>query len=113
MDFYIENGFPLGGDITMSLYNSVTGTIIEQLITSDVFKPADVDNTGKVIAPKVHKSFIELTPDFISSVEEADRIIFDFTLYTTDQGTRDVKIYSDYNILFKAALSFKANIQLN
>jgi len=113
MDFYIENGFPLGGDITMSLYNSVTGTIIEQLITSDVFKPADVDNNGKVIAPKVHKSFIELTPDFISSVEEADRIIFDFTLYTTDQGTRDVKIYSDYNILFKAALSFKANIQLN
>lgn len=112
IDFYFENGFPLGGDITLSLYDTLTATVLEQVTTDELFAPADVDSNGRVITPAVHSSSIEFTPAFLAAVESANKIIFTFTLYTTDHGTRDVKIYSDYSIVFKAGLSLKADLQL-
>jgi hypothetical protein len=113
VDFYIENGFPLGGDISLALYDSLSATILEQIGTDDLFEPANVDGMGRVTAPKIHTSSIEFTPDFISAVESADKIILTFTLYTTNHGTEDVKVYSDYSIKFKAGVSLKANINLS
>jgi hypothetical protein len=40
-------------------------------------------------------------------------IIFTFALSTTDNGTKDVKIYSDYGIDFKAALVLKPKLKFN
>jgi len=113
LDFFIENGFPLGGDVTLSLYDSVNETIINEVSTDEMFKPAGVDASGRVTSPEIHNSSVELKQDFISAVKMADMVIFKFTLYTTDLGSKDVKIYSDYSILFKAGLSFTANIKLD
>lgn len=113
IDFFINNGFPLGGDITVALYDSLSATIIEQVSTSNLFEPADVDITGRVIEPKESKSLLKLTPDFIAAVEDADKVIISFTLYTTGNGLTDVKVYSDYSISFRAALSLQASIKLD
>jgi len=40
-------------------------------------------------------------------------IIFSFTMSTTDNETKDVKIYSDYGIDFKAALVLKPKLKFN
>ena len=112
LDMYIENGFPLGGDITIQLYDSLNATILESIGTDDLFAPADVDANGRVIEPVIHNSSIELTEDFLAAAESADKMILIFTLYTTDHGTKDVKIYSDYGIVFKAGLYFKADFNL-
>jgi hypothetical protein len=52
---------------------------------------------------------IEITREFWEKVNDADQIIFSFTLNTTD----NVKIYSDYKIDFKAALVLKPDIRFN
>ncbi len=43
----------------------------------------------------------------------ADKIIFKFTMNTTDNGSKDVKIYSDYKIDFKASLVLKPDIKFD
>jgi hypothetical protein len=53
---------------------------------------------------------IEFTREFFSSITKADKIIFQFTLNTTSDGSQDVKIYSDYRIDFNAALVVKPDI---
>ena len=113
LDIYVENGFPLGGDITLQLYDSLSATVLESVGTDELFAPANVDANGRVTAPVVHNSSIELTEDFLAAAESADRMILIFTLYTTDHGTKDVKIYSDYGIVFKAGLYVKVNFNPN
>lgn len=112
VDLNASNGFPLGIAIKMSLYDSVTRSIKATVDATDLLKPAPVDNTGKSNGVTDSKTGIELTPDFFKSVNKADKIIFSFALNTTDNGTKDVKIYSDYSIDFNAALIVKPDINL-
>lgn len=107
-----SNGFPLGIGVKMSLYDSVTKSIKATIDGTDLLKPAPVDNTGKANGVTDSNTSIELTPDFFKSVNKADKIIFSFTLNTSDNGTKDVKIYSDYSIDFNAALIVKPDINL-
>ena len=76
-------------------------------------KPAEVDINGKATGVTVSTTSIDLTSDFFSSIKDADNIIFQFTLNTTENGSKDVKIYSDYRIDFKAALVLKPDININ
>ncbi len=110
---YVENGFPLGASVMIELYDSTSMTVLESLSTSELLSAAPVDANGRVTAPATGNVDIEFTPDFLDATQEADKIIFTFTLSTTDNGTRDVSIYSDYGIVFKAAVKVKAGVNLN
>jgi hypothetical protein len=88
-------------------------TILETLDTGSLLSPAPVDNEGRVTGPSTGTLELEFTDDFITAMEEADKLIVTFTLNTTDNGTKDVKIYSDYSISFKVAVEVKADINLN
>ncbi len=112
VDLNASNGFPLGIGVKMSLYDSVTKLIKATVDATDLLKPAPVDNTGKANGVTDTKTSIELTQDFFKSVNKADKIIFSFALNTSDNGTKDVKIYSDYSIDFSAALIVKPDINL-
>jgi hypothetical protein len=112
VDLTASNGFPLGISIKMSLYNSESKSVKATVDATDLLKPAPVDNTGKANGVTESKTNIELTEDFFKTVNTADKIIFSFTLNTTDNGTKDVKIYSDYSIDYKAALIVKPDINL-
>lgn len=106
-----KNGFPLGVSLKMSLYDSKNTAIIDTISAKDILKPAPVDSNGKSNGVTETSTTIEFTRKFFSSVKNADKIIFQFTLITTGNG--DVKIYSDYRIKFNAALVIKPDINLN
>ncbi len=110
IDVNAINGFPLGASLSMSLFNSESNTVIKTVDATDLLAPAAVDSNGKATTATETSTTIEFTQDFFKSVDDADMIIFTFTMTTTDGGTRDVKIYSDYRINFKAALVIKPDI---
>jgi hypothetical protein len=112
MDINAKNGFPLGISLKLSLYDSFTHSIKKSVDATDLLKPAPVDANGKSSGISETSTSIEFTKEFFSSVADADKIIFHFTLNTTDNGSKDVKIYSDYRIDFKAALVVKPDIEL-
>lgn len=113
LDLYVENGFPLGVSVMIQLYDSGTMTVLESLDTGELWSPAPVDANGRVTAPATGNAEIEFTSAFLDAAELADEIIFTFTLNTTDNGTKDVKIYSDYSIVFSVGVKVKAGINLN
>lgn len=112
IDFSAKNGFPLGVSLKMSLYNSVTQTITNTVDAAGILKPALVDSNGKVTGVTETSTSIEFTEKFFSSINKADKIIFHFTFNTTENGSKDVKIYSDYRIAFNAAMVMKPDISL-
>ncbi|MCU0455646.1 MAG: hypothetical protein MUE74_05020 [Bacteroidales bacterium] len=113
IDFEAENGFPLGIAIKMILYDSLTFHNIDTVAASTFLEPANVNAEGRVTEPKSCTTSIEIDREFWSSIKEANRIIFSFTLNTTDGGTKDVKIYSDYGIDFRASLVLKPDIKFD
>jgi len=113
VDLEVENGFPLGVLVTMSLYNPATGDTICPINAKEILAPAPVGSDGKVTGSMTSRTTITITDRFWSSVNEADMIIFSFKLSTTDYETKDVKIYSDYGIDFKAALVLKPKLKFN
>ena len=113
VDLIAKNGFPLGVSIKMSLYDPVTQTIKSTITADKILEPAAVESDGKANGYTETTTHLEFTKQFLSSIKDADEIIFQFTLNTTDNGTKDVKIYSDYKINFSAAVVVKPDMKLN
>ncbi|MBN1388746.1 MAG: hypothetical protein JW965_09885 [Bacteroidales bacterium] len=113
LDLYVENGFPLGVSVMIQLYDSVSMTVLESLDTGELWSPAPVDANGRVTGPSTGRTEVEFTPAFIDEAKLADQIILTFTLNTTDNGTKDVKIYSDYSIVFSIGVKAKTSVNLN
>jgi hypothetical protein len=107
-----KNGFPLGASLKMCLYNSATNDTLSKIKASDVLKPAPVDSNGKATGETESSTSIEFNKAFFTSAKNADKIIFLFTFNTTVNGTKGIKIYSDYRINFKASLVVKPDINL-
>jgi hypothetical protein len=111
IDFSAKNGFPLGASLEMILYNSSTYEK-STIKATGILEPAPVDSNGKANGVTETSTKIEFTKDYFHSIPKSDKIIFRFTLITTGNGIRDVKIYSDYRLDFKAALVWKPDIIL-
>jgi hypothetical protein len=110
IQFTAENGFPLGISLTMSLYDSTSASIKSTIDATDILEAAGVDSNGRVTEPAECSTELEITSEFWDAINDADKIIFNITLVTTDDGTKDVKIYSDYYIEYRVALQVKADI---
>lgn len=113
VDITAKNGFPLGVSLKMSLYDSNTHVVKSTVDATGIIAPAPIDSNGKSTGVTETSTTVEFTKIFFSSVTKADKIIFQFTLNTTGNGTKDIKIYSDYRIDFNAALVVKPGIKLN
>ncbi len=108
------NGFPLSVGVEMSLFDSKTRKVLSNVSASDLLGAAKVDpNTGKVTEGKETTTTLKLTKEFFEDIRNADRIIIYFTLNTSNEGSVDVKIYSDYKIQFKSSLLFRPDIIFN
>jgi hypothetical protein len=108
-----DNGFPFGVSLKMVLYDSASQAHVCTIDASDLIKEAPVDANGKVTAPMSTTTTITIDRQFWTSINTADKIIFVFSMNTTDSGSKDVKIYSYYKINFKAALVLKPDIKFN
>jgi hypothetical protein len=113
IDVNADNGFPVGVSLSMVLYNSATHEHLFTVDGNDFLKAAPVDASGKVTAPVSSKTSILIPKAFWTSINDADGIIFVFSMKTTENGTKDVKIYSDYKINFTASLVLKPDIRFN
>lgn len=113
IDFDIENGFPMGVSLTMSLLDSINNDVLSTIDATDLLEPAPVDANGKAAGFTISSTSLSFTREFFSSINSAEKITFTFTLNTTDSGAKDVKIYSDYEIRYKASLVLKPDIKLN
>jgi hypothetical protein len=112
IDITAKNGFPLGVSVKLSLFNSSDNTIKSTVNASGILEPAPVDVNGKANGFTETSTSIEFSKEFFNSIDAADKIIFQFTMVTTGNGSKDVKIYSDYSLDFTAALVLKADINL-
>jgi hypothetical protein len=108
-----KNGFPLGVSTSIILYDSATQVHKYTIDATDILSPAPVDINGKVTSPIDCETSIDITKDFWDSIDLADKIIFIFKMNSTDNGSKDVKIYSDYKINFKASLVLKPDIRFD
>jgi hypothetical protein len=107
-----NNGFPLGVSVKMLLYDSGKRAVVKTIDATNLLQPALVDANGKSTGKTESSTTIEFKKDFFDAINSANKIIFMFILNTTDNGTKDVKIYSDYSISFKASMVVKPNINL-
>lgn len=107
------NGFPLGASMKLKLYDPVAKKVLHTVNAPDIIKPAQVNAAGKVTTPAETVTTIELDKTFFEVSSNTDKMIFLFTFVTSDGGTKDVKIYSDYAISFKATIVAKPNIIFN
>lgn len=107
----VKNGFPLGISLKMIAYNRKTG-LKSTIDAPGILKPGPVDGNGKVNGVSDSETTLELTNDFLTFSKTADDMIISCTLVTTDNGSKDVKIYSDYRIEFNAAIIVKPEIDL-
>jgi hypothetical protein len=105
-----KNGFPLGISLSMSLFDTINHIIKSTVDATGLLNPAPVDANGKSTGVTETTTSIEFTQAFFSSINNADKIIFKFTLNTTDGSTKDIKIYSDYTIDYNAALVAQPDI---
>jgi hypothetical protein len=110
LDISAKNGFPLGASLKLMLFDSLSNSVVYSVNANDIIKPAPVDTNGKVSGITESAISIEFTKDFFEASKGADKIIFVFTLNTTGEGTKDVKIYSTYSISFKASVVVKPNL---
>jgi hypothetical protein len=106
------NGFPLDVSVQMSLYNSSTHTIKSTFDTEKILEAAPVNSSGKVSTANKFTKEIKFTRNFLSSIPQSDKIIFQFTFSTPNNGSNFVSIYSDYRIYFNVALVMKPAINL-
>jgi len=107
----VSNGFPLGASVEMSLFDSERKINVSTVRAGDIIKPAPVDVNGRVTGPAESSAEIQFTEDFFNSIGKADEIVFKFIMKSTDNGTRDVKIYSDYNLTFNALVVITPEIR--
>ena len=113
VDIEANNGFPFGASLKVMLYDSVKKTVLKTLDATDLIKPAPVDATGIVTGKTASSVTIDFDKTFFTVVNSANKVIIMFTLNTTGNGTKDVKIYSNYSISFKASFLAKANVNVN
>ena len=112
VDLTAKNSFPFGVSSKMSLYDSNTHVIKSSVTATGILLPAPVDINGKVTGTTETSTSIEFTSQFFNSIDLADKIIFQFTLNTTGNETKSIKIYSDYRIDFNTALVINPDIKL-
>jgi len=113
IDFDIQNGFPLGVSLKLSLLDSTTNNVLSSIDATDIIKPAPVDLNGKATGVTASSTSVLFTQQFFNSINSAEKIEFRFTLNTSENGSKDVKIYSDYRINFKASLVLKPDYKFN
>jgi hypothetical protein len=109
---FIENGFPLGGNISITLYDSANAYMMSSIETGDFFDPAPVDANGVVTSPSEKSTVITLTDEFKNDSYVADKMIIKFTFNTTEGSSQAVKLMSDYSIYFRAGLVIRAGFDV-
>lgn len=108
-----NNYFPLGVAVKMSLYDEDTKKVLSNIDASKLLEAAQVGSNGKSTTPTESTTKLNIDRSFFDAIKSSEKIIIWFALNTSSSGTVDVKIYSDYKIVFKTSLAAKPEIIFN
>lgn len=107
LHFIVENGFPFEVKLELIMRDSVTNEILHSFSDIQIMDAAPVNING-VVEPgqkTVSNEEIELTRAIIDKMILANQLIISATMYTSEAGTRPVKIHSDYELKFNIRVS--------
>ena len=120
LHYNLVNGFPLGTEFNLVLHDSLNpGVNLDTLEFTDInnsfnniINPAIVDEFGEVVSTVLSSGFLSLSDTEINNLLGSNKIIIDVTLSSYGFQNKDqyVKIYSDYECLFKVGLETEINI---
>jgi hypothetical protein len=113
---YTENGFPVGVNVQAFFIDSTTNQVFDSLFLDNTLflKAADVDSDGRVTQYGKRLVDIKLDSDRVKKVTIANMVRFTVAINTTrdNQGQyKDVKFYSDYDILLQLGIQAKILIK--
>ncbi len=100
-----DNGFPLDLQVTMIMYDSLTHTVSDSILFGKLVEAAPVDPSGRVTEPASGKQMVRIAGEQLDHLETANSLILRVTFNTTDQGSKEVKIYTDYSLVFRLAVA--------
>ena len=106
-----QNGFPMGISVKMMLYDSVKKSILKTIDASNFLLPAPIDASGKSSGKTQSTTSITFSQAFFDAINSANKVILSFGVNTSGNGTTDVKIYSDYAIIFNASVLAKPRLK--
>jgi hypothetical protein len=116
---FTSNGFPLDVDIQVYFVDSVN-TKLDSLIaapsSSLIIKSGPVDPTTKrVISSGITTPPVDITIDRakLKKLSATKSLIIHAKATTTNAGTQDVKIYSDYKLEIKLGLQIQVDAKFN
>lgn len=112
LDLNVKNGIPLKVSIKMSVRDSISKVVLSTIDVSGILEAASVDKNGMVTGFAESHTQVKLEKEFLSSIPKSDKIIFEFTFSTSNNGEDYVSLMSDFQIYFKAAVIIKPDIGL-
>ena len=120
LHYNLVNGFPLGTEFNLVLHDSLNpGVNLDTLEFTDInnnfnniINPAIVDEFGEVVSTVLSSGVLNLSDVEINNLLGSNKMIIDVTLSSYGFQNKDqyVKIYSDYECLFKVGLETEINI---
>ncbi len=102
-----ENGFPIDLDL-QGYFTDSAYVVLDSLITTTsgkVLSAGTLDQEGGVDQAGSNRTEIIFDRTRVEGIEDTKYIIFSAGISTAEQGTRDVKFYTDYTLEFRLAMS--------
>jgi len=104
-----ENGFPVGMNVKLYLYDKTSDFIADSILFDQIIQPAPVDAEGRVTDVMTSNQTVEITNIQLGELENMPDLIVAGIFSSTDHGTKNVKIYTDYTLEFKLGVQTKVN----
>ncbi|MBS2097064.1 hypothetical protein [Carboxylicivirga linearis] len=109
IEFFSLNGFPFQAGALLHFYNTETMSISET-IESNIIAAAIVDENGIVTEKKEHTQAIELTPEQINKLTEADKVIMQLMLRTSNyEQNQPVVLLTDNELSLQVSIKGEVN----
>jgi hypothetical protein len=108
----IDNSFPFEANVKIVFRNKANKKSIDSIIVNRVVLSAITNSEGKTIQSSKSKTKFDITEERLKKLvaNKADEIKIYSTLITENNGTKKVKVYSDYDM--KIAIGIIATVKL-
>jgi len=108
--FKTINGFPFDFNARFTFMDSTYAPLFSDSLS--IMESALINADGEVIETKSNISRLSMNESNLIPVRRAKYLVARLTMQTPQNGTRVVKLYSDYSIILKVGLDAKVDIQL-
>jgi len=108
--FKTINGFPFDFNARFTFMDSTYAPLFSDSLS--IMESALINADGEVIETKSNISRLSMNESNLIPVRRAKYLVARLTMQTPQNGTRVVKLYSDYSIILKVGIDAKVDIQL-